>query len=86
MIHLNCRNVLFILFLIHSDFQSASCTASFKTYFYEFLIGASILTTEGAIFELLGDAKDKHFKEISGLIKERKGASVNDFSMDTSLF
>ena len=51
-----------------------------------YTIGANILTTEGAIFELLEDAKDPHFKEISALLKERKSSSVNEFSMDTSIY
>jgi hypothetical protein len=43
------------------------------------------VTIEGAIFELLEDAKDEHFKEVSGLLKARKGVT-NDFSADTALF
>ena len=49
------------------------------------ITGANIVTIEGAIFELLEDAKDAHFKEVSGLLKARKG-ETNEFSADTSLF
>ena len=69
--------VLFCTFLY---FSVLFCTFLYCT------VGANILTTEGAIFELLGDAKDPNFKAVSALLKERKSSSVNEFSMDTSIF
>ena len=96
MIFLSCtENIYSIVFLIYAYFQlillyltydiNYTLTVLLYTVLY-CTVGANILTTEGAIFELLGDAKDPNFKAVSALLKDRKSSSVNEFSMDTSIF